>query len=102
MYWSGGDSRSHTWRTWASLRARRGVCQASFPEERFAVALARPSLISGAERSVQLLPDRRALDPHVFRQAVLVRRVILALDQRLQVFAALLRDAEAVLGDVVA
>src|SRR3712207_506357 len=57
---------------------------------------------SGLELRVQLLLHRNALDLHVFRQSILVRRMVLALDERLQVFTALLDDAESILGDEIA
>src|SRR5687767_10366826 len=52
------------------------------------------------EFRVELLLHRHALDLHVLRQPILVRRIVFTADQRLEIGAALLGDAEAVLGDV--
>src|SRR5580693_3629132 len=52
------------------------------------------------EVGLYFFPHRGALDFHVIRQSVFVRRIRFTRDQGLQVAAARRRDAEAVRGDV--
>src|SRR5690349_1348270 len=76
-----------------------GACGSCAPRRR-----SMPQCLNASrlELGVQLLFHRDALDGGVHRQAILVRRIVLALDERLQVVAALLRDAETILGDEIA
>src|SRR4051812_38070284 len=79
-----------------------GTDSKSVPDTSVSLRRFRARAPSRSERCVELFLDRDALDLHVLGQAVLVRRVVLALDQRLQIGAALLGDAEAIRGDEIA
>src|SRR6188472_1291437 len=79
------------------------VVPAGYPKRRRRCAACAPSLTwSGLELGIELLLHSHALDRHVIRQPVLVRRIVLARDQWLEVGAAFFGDAEPVLGDEVA
>src|SRR6516162_8287049 len=57
---------------------------------------------SDLEFVLELAPNRHALDVHVVGQTVAVGRISLPGDQRLEVAATCLGDAEAILADVLA